>query len=648
MPENYTKKISPITADYIESYKKISKFEFSINSVDVDKLFNHYELKDKRYPFLYKDKKKRIGKYFSLIKNNWSLGWQGKNTVLWTLIYKDKQKNDMTTVTFWRYTKNSWAAQHLTSTGYPECVLSMMLKAQAEGFAREYRSFHNFYSSTNPYAEQKFGDVTRSLDQNYATVYSMNYYKVKSKPKKIKNPSFIVEQITNQSTLDIVPFLKNIQGQVYVSAEELDQPDIELEDVDKIYRQYGLSRKRHFWITRDKINGAITGVIIINRAPFGFNFSLLENRSDLLISNEVTIKEKQEICCLLIAKAWEAFFTPDFPLAYPINYIQIMVNDNLKTIIKSTTLKTEFIKKYERSIWLYEAFPNWFDKIKSFLPESVKQAEIKHKEQYDKHYFLQESDSETWRLANKVDPKQFVHNYLKPLIKKGDYVLDVGAGPAVIDCELANNFPDIKVVALDNSIKRLKDAQKNIERAGLKSNISTKFGIANDLPFKANSFDFVFARFLLEYLPDSESVLKEMKRVTRKGGKIMVQDLDGQLYWHYPEDDYISSKLKVILQHLKDSSGFDPFIGRKLYHMFYQANLKQIKTKAESYHLFAGPMDKKNQKLWFTKLHNARHKIIEALNSEKKADDFIDAYMNYFKEKHTLTYSVVFTVSGVK
>ncbi|KPA11994.1 Methyltransferase type 11 domain protein [Candidatus Magnetomorum sp. HK-1] len=646
MPENLKSKYSPITTDYLKSYEDISSFEFSINSVGIDRLFEHYKLKDKKHPFLYEQKQKRIGKFFPLIKKNWALAWQGRNKILWTLIFNDEQKNDMTTVTFWRYSKKSWAAQHLTSTGYPHCVLSMMLKAQAEGMAREYKSFHNFFSSSNPYAEEKFGDVTRSLNPKYATVYSMNYYEINNQPEKPKNSSFELEQITNESSSDTIKFIEKIQGHIYISAEELDQPDIELNDVDKIYRQYGLSRRRYIWITKNIKNKQITGAIIINRAPFGFNFSLLENRCDLFIEKELKFEEKKEICCLLLSKAWDSFFYTNFPLAYPINYINLIVNDDIRYVLEQS-VNSNFIKKYERSIWLNEAFPEWYDKIEAFLPEKAKQPKIKQ-QRFDP-YFLQETDSETWRLANKVDPQQFVNQYLKHVINPGDCVLDVGAGPAVIDCELAKQYPGISIVALDNSIKRLEDAQRNIDHANLKTkNISKRYGNANDIPYKENFFDLVFARFLLEYLPDSKSVLNEMRRVVKPGGKVIVQDLDGQLYWHYPKNDYIEQNLKIILDYLNEYSGFDPFIGRKLYHMFFQTNLKQIETKAESYHLFAGPMDEKNQKLWYTKLANARHKIIEALNSEKKADDFIYAYMNYFKEKHTLTYSVVFTVSGIK
>jgi ubiquinone/menaquinone biosynthesis C-methylase UbiE len=646
---NSNNNYSPQVAEYLKKYENISKFEFHTNSVDIDTLFNHYELEDRKHPFLYKQKKERIGDYFPLIKKNWTLAWNAGHKILWTLIYCNEKQREMTTVTFWRYTKNCWAAQHLTSTGYPMCVLSMMLKAQIEGITRGYNSLHNFFSSTNPYAEEKFGSVVRSLDQNYATVYSMNYYKVTQQPAPPENAEtnskFNLEQITNQSSSTWISFVEKIQGPIYVACEELKEPDVELIELDKIYNQYGLSRRRYIWITRNK-TGQIKGLIIVNRAPFGFNFSLLENRCDLFIDRNLELSDKEAICCLLLSKAWEAFFKSDFILAYPINYIQVMVNNDMKEVFERA-VSCEFIKKYERSIWLNEEFSQWYNRIESFLPESEKKSINKKQQASDPHYFLKETDSETWRLANKVDPQKYIKQYLVPLIRPDDKILDVGSGPAVIDCELAKQFPESQIIAMDNNLKRLQTAQDNIEAANL-NNVSAKHGDAHEIPFQDNSFDFVFARFLLEYLPFAESVIHGMKRVTKTGGRVMAQDLDGQLVWHYPEDEFIGAQLNKILMHLKETSGFDPFIGRKLYHMFYQADLKNIETKAESYHLFAGPMDETNQLLWFYKLSNAKNKIIEALNSEKKADEFIQAYMNYFTQKHTLTYSVVFTVSGVK
>jgi len=75
-------------------------------------------------------------------------------------------------------------------------------------------------------------------------------------------------------------------------------------------------------------------------------------------------------------------------------------------------------------------------------------------------------------------------------------------------------------------------------------------GNALSLPFEADSFDLVFSRFLMEYLPEKPHAVQEMARVCKRGGKLLLQDLDGQLVWHYPEDADLQNTTERILSRL--------------------------------------------------------------------------------------------------
>ena len=68
----------------------------------------------------------------------------------------------------------------------------------------------------------------------------------------------------------------------------------------------------------------------------------------------------------------------------------------------------------------------------------------------------------------------------------------------------------------------------------------------------------------MEYLPDKQAAVREMARVCSPGGKLLLQDLDGQLVWHYPEDAELQRTTENILSHLA-GTGFDPFVGRKAF-----------------------------------------------------------------------------------
>ena len=113
-------------------------------------------------------------------------------------------------------------------------------------------------------------------------------------------------------------------------------------------------------------------------------------------------------------------------------------------------------------------------------------------------YSFMENPRENQRLAAKVDPKQWVEEYLEPCLPEVARILDVGSGPGVIACAIAEAFAKAKVVAFDMSPTKVGAVRENIAS---KPNVAVGLGDANSLPFDANSFDFVFARFLSSSCP---------------------------------------------------------------------------------------------------------------------------------------------------
>jgi ubiquinone/menaquinone biosynthesis C-methylase UbiE len=264
---------------------------------------------------------------------------------------------------------------------------------------------------------------------------------------------------------------------------------------------------------------------------------------------------------------------------------------------------------------------------------------------YQDHYEFMENPRENVRLSLKVDPEQVVEKYVKPCVGEALEILDVGCGPGVIACAMGDAFPEANVVAFDMSPTKIEAVRKNTIG---KPNITARLGDATSMPFETNSFDFVFSRFLLQFMFRPDLTVSEMVRVCRPGGSVMIQDLDGQLLWHYPEDDTLSKCIQKALAYAKSNLGFDPFVGRKLYSYLLAHGLEDIEVKVEPYHLFPGRIDEKNLKLWKMKFEIIMPAIVAALGSEREATQFCNAYLAYLQKEDTLTYSTVFTVSGVK
>ncbi len=93
--------------------------------------------------------------------------------------------------------------------------------------------------------------------------------------------------------------------------------------------------------------------------------------------------------------------------------------------------------------------------------------------------------------------------------------------------------------------------------------------------------------------------------------------------------------------------GFDPLVGRKLYHLFHRAGFRRIDVQAMPHHLIAGRADPHQLENWETKFRTIRPYALKAFPSAQAYDQFVDACMERFKAEDSLTYSVTFIVSGV-
>jgi hypothetical protein len=71
--------------------------------------------------------------------------------------------------------------------------------------------------------------------------------------------------------------------------------------------------------------------------------------------------------------------------------------------------------------------------------------------------------------------------------------------------------------------------------------------------------------------------------------------------WHYPTDPDLQGPLERILGAL-DATGFDPFVGRKLYHFAHSAGLTDLHVAVDPYHLIAGTVDAATLRQWYLNL----------------------------------------------
>ena len=103
-------------------------------------------------------------------------------------------------------------------------------------------------------------------------------------------------------------------------------------------------------------------------------------------------------------------------------------------------------------------------------------------------------------------------------IQPGDRVLEVGVGTGINTSLYPRNC---HVTGIDFSTPMLEKARERKVREGLKNVRLFEMDAAN-LTFADDSFDIVYAPYLVSVVPDPVQVVREMRRVCRPGGKIIV------------------------------------------------------------------------------------------------------------------------------
>src|SRR5579872_1928458 len=103
-------------------------------------------------------------------------------------------------------------------------------------------------------------------------------------------------------------------------------------------------------------------------------------------------------------------------------------------------------------------------------------------------------------------------------LKDGDAILDAGCGDGFY-LHLLSKLGEYKITGLDFDKRALESAKKNLK--GIRR-VKIMHGSVMDLPFTANTFNKVVLTEVAEHLPDDMKGLKEIYRVLKPGGVLVL------------------------------------------------------------------------------------------------------------------------------
>jgi len=272
-----------------------------------------------------------------------------------------------------------------------------------------------------------------------------------------------------------------------------------------------------------------------------------------------------------------------------------------------------------------------------------------------KPQYLMESDREGQRLKTKSDWQSTERQLIEAGLLRcsgSPVVADVGTGVGfvakVMGELLSKNYDGSELYYLDQSENRLCEASEFIGAPlGVRKH-SVECDLAK-IPLPDGILDFAFCRFVFEYLADPLVVLREMIRITKPGGKIVVADLDYNCLTHYPIASDLERQLLEVMNALSAAKYLDAYVGRKLFSFFRRCGLLEIRARVEPHHLFYGELNPSDEYNWSEKVK----KLIElqdsgAISLSFSATSFAERFMSFLKSEERFTYTPVVILEGVK
>jgi SAM-dependent methyltransferase len=161
----------------------------------------------------------------------------------------------------------------------------------------------------------------------------------------------------------------------------------------------------------------------------------------------------------------------------------------------------------------------------------------------------------------------------KPSLK----VLDIGCGSGSLTVDFGIALPSASITGIDVCSAVLSSAKVFAQHQSV-PNVQFQQADAHHLPFPDGSFDVVHVHQALAHFSDRKKAIKEMLRVTRKGGIVCMKEGDLTTARFWPEDKVLEECFDVIREvHGLDGGAVDA--GMRLRSWVREAGVGRRKVK---------------------------------------------------------------------
>jgi ubiquinone/menaquinone biosynthesis C-methylase UbiE len=235
---------------------------------------------------------------------------------------------------------------------------------------------------------------------------------------------------------------------------------------------------------------------------------------------------------------------------------------------------------------------------------------------YEDQYSMRGSNIATEHMSRRLLAENGA--FMLPFLQPGMRLLDCGCGPGTMTIEIAELVAPSEVIGIDIGDEQITRARQLAVEQGIPNVHFEKANIYN-LPFSNHTFDAVFSHALLEHLQDPLAALREMYRMLKPGGMVMVRtpDWDGNLIW--PSDPLLEH-FEEIGKALFASGGGNPFIGKQLRGLLHRTGFEGMRTSASYTSYETDAKIKEWQQVVVTGILSNSSPIAERIVKQKIAD----------------------------
>lgn len=256
-----------------------------------------------------------------------------------------------------------------------------------------------------------------------------------------------------------------------------------------------------------------------------------------------------------------------------------------------------------------------------------------------------EHDKEAARLE-KMGSLQFYNPAveIKPLsFEPGQKMLDVGCGSGHVAKYVADTFPGVQVEGCDVSPVRVEQAREIRKKQG-REDIRYFVSPVEMIDAPDNTYDRITCRYLFEFLADPMVAMRELRRVLKPGGQLLIIQVDGFLHNYH----HGNAELDEMLARLIAVPPVDNFRGRKVPKMMLDTGLKNLHWEVSVYGWHGDQLAGERENM-YERLEFAAPTIGKCLGGSTETGlRFRDLYCSQMTQPGSVLFYNKFLVRGTK